>query len=91
MEKTLSLTEANRSFARVVREVEAGDAFTLTRNGKPGARVASIEGAQRILTAEQEAALAHILAETNRGWPLGGEKFDREVLYDERIDRYRRF
>ena len=49
MEKTLSLREANQSFARVVREVESGDAFTITRNGKPVARIAPIEGARRIL------------------------------------------
>ncbi len=88
MEKTLSLRDANQSFARVVREVESGDAFTITRNGKPVARIAPIEGARRILTAEQKAALARTLARANPGYPLDGEKFDREALYEERIDRY---
>jgi prevent-host-death family protein len=88
MEKTLSLREANQSFARVVREVESGDVFTITRNGTPVARIAPIEGARRVLTPEQKAALARTFARANPGWPLGGEKLDREALYDERIDRY---
>jgi prevent-host-death family protein len=87
MEKTLSLREANQSFARVVREVESGDVFTITRNGKPVARIAPIQGAQRVLTEEQKAALAHILARSEEGWPLDAEKFNREDLYD-RQDNY---
>jgi prevent-host-death family protein len=87
MEKTLSLREANQSFARVVREVESGDAFTITRNGTPVARIAPIQGARRVLTEEQKAALARILARSEEGWPLDAEKFNREDLYD-RQDNY---
>lgn len=87
MDKTLSLREANQTFARVVREVEAGDAFTITRNGTPVARILPIEGARRVLTAEQKAALARILARSEEGWPLDAEKFNREELYD-RQDNY---
>ncbi len=88
MEKTLTLREANQTFARVIREVESGSAFTITRNGKPVAKISPVEGARRVLTAEQEAALARTLARANPGLSLGGEKFDRQAIYDERVDRY---
>lgn len=82
MEKTLSLREANQSFARVVREVESGDAFTITRNGKPVARIAPIQGAKRVLTVEQEAALARTLTRAKPGWPLEAQNFHRDELYE---------
>ncbi len=88
MDKMLSLRETNQSFARVVRKVERGDSLAIPRNGTPVARIVPIVGARRILTAEQGAALARTLTRAEEGWPLGGEKLDREAFYDERIDRY---
>ncbi len=40
MAKTISLREANRTFARCIREVEAGKEYVITRNGEPVARPA---------------------------------------------------
>lgn len=37
MSKTISLREANQGFARCIREVEAGEEFVITRNGRPAA------------------------------------------------------
>lgn len=87
MDKTLTLREANQTFARVVRDVESGDTFTITRNGAPVARISPIDGARRVLTAEQKAALARLLALSKEGLPLKAWKFNREELYD-RQDRY---
>ena len=39
MTKTVTLREANQSFARCIREVEAGEEFLITRNGTPVARL----------------------------------------------------
>ena len=45
MTKTLTLRDANQSFARCIREVEAGEEFVITRNGTPVARLTAIEPA----------------------------------------------
>jgi len=86
--KTVSLRDANQGFARYIREVEAGEEFVITRNGTPVARLVPVQppGARK-LTPKQEAALARIEKRMAEGWPLGGEKFDREALYDRAILR----
>jgi prevent-host-death family protein len=85
MSKTISLRDANHGFSRCIREVEAGEEFVITRNGQPVARLVPI-GGKRILTAEQQAALAR-LADTS--WPLNIGRLNREEIYQERLDRYR--
>ena len=44
MTKTVTLREANQSFARCIREVEGGEEFVITRNGTPSG--ASLAGEQ---------------------------------------------
>jgi prevent-host-death family protein len=53
--KTLTLRDANQSFARCIREVEAGEDFVITRNGTPVARLSPVNK-RRVLTPEQQAA-----------------------------------
>jgi prevent-host-death family protein len=81
-DRTVPLRDANQAFARYVREVEAGAAFTITRNGKPVARLVPIEGSARRLSPEQEAARARTRARTAAGWPLGAEALDRDALHE---------
>ena len=85
MTKTLTLREANQTFARCIREVEAGEEFVITRKGQPVARLIPA-GGKRMLTAVQEAALARLAAAS---WPLNVGRFNRDEIYQERIDRYR--
>ena len=56
MVKTITLREANQAFSRVIREVEAGEEFTITRNGEPVARLVPARR-ERVLTPEQLAAV----------------------------------
>ena len=42
MSKVVTLREANQSFARCIREVEAGEEFVITRNGTPVARLTPV-------------------------------------------------
>lgn len=79
--KTITLRDANQGFARCVREVEAGEEFVITRNGTPVARLAPIAG-RRVLSPEQEAALARTKALMEEGWQLGGERFDRDQAHE---------
>ena len=84
MPDTITAREANHHFARVLRDVEAGKEFVVTRNGVPVARIMPEKTAdgRRRLTAEQQQALADSLGALRRGWPLGIDRIDREELYD---------
>jgi prevent-host-death family protein len=77
MSKTITLRDANHGFSRCIREVEAGEEFVITRNGKPVAR----------LTPEQEAARARALAVIKKGWPINAGPLNRDELYDDIVDR----
>ena len=78
---TISLHDATQTFARCIREVEAGAAYIITRNGRPVARLAPLP-AQRVLTPTQEAALARTRARMKQGWPIGAGPLDREALHE---------
>ena len=41
--KSIAATEANRHFSRILREVSAGETYTITSRGEPVATVAPIE------------------------------------------------
>jgi prevent-host-death family protein len=83
MAKTISLREANQRFARCIREVEAGAEFVITRNGQPVARLTPV-GGRRILTPQQEAALARTRSRMEQGWPIGAGSLDRDALHERR-------
>src|ERR1051326_4971045 len=81
--KTISLREANQGFSRCIREVEAGEKFVVTRKGKPVARIVPVTG-KRVLSTEQEAALARAQARMRKGWPIGAGRLNRNELYADR-------
>ena len=80
MTRMISLREANQAFARCVREVEAGEEYVITRRGQPVARLVPVLR-ERVLTPEQEAALARTRARMNKGWDIGAGPLDRDELY----------
>lgn len=82
MGKVIGLREADQAFARCIREVEAGEEITITRKGRPVARIVPVRR-KRILTSEQEGARAHAEAIMREGWDLGIGRFNRDELYDE--------
>ena len=82
MAKTITLREANQAFSRCIREVEAGEEFTITRDGEPVARLVPVRR-ERVLTPEQQAALARLEETMKKGWPLNAGRFNRDELYDE--------
>ena len=86
MSKTITLRDANQGFSRCIRAVEAGEEFVITRKGQPVARLVPIAG-KRVLTAEQEAALERTVERMKTGWPLNIGRFNRDEIYEERIDR----
>jgi prevent-host-death family protein len=91
MPETITARDANQQFSRLLREVEAGREFVVTRNGVPVARIVPERqpDGRRRPTAEQEAALARSLDRArNADWgPI--EHISRDQLYadveEERI------
>ena len=47
MEKTITASEANQRFSEMLRDVAAGDSFTVLSRGKPVARVTSVDREER--------------------------------------------
>ncbi len=82
MATRISLRDANQHFARLVREVESGREFVVTRRGQAVARLVPAE-ARRVLTAEQEAARRRTTARLAKGWPLGLGRVNRTELHDD--------
>ena len=82
MSKTLTLREANQTFSRCVREVEAGEEITITRRGLPVARIVPVRH-ERILSRDQEKALEQALKIMEEGWDLGiAHPLDRDALHE---------
>ena len=81
MTKTLSLRDANQSFARCIREVEAGEEFVITRNGTPVARLSPVS-MRRVLTTEQQAAWGRLKTAMDKGWDIGAGPLDRDALHE---------
>jgi prevent-host-death family protein len=86
MARQISLRDANQHFARLVREVESGAEIEITRRGEPVARLVPVSGKRRKLTPEQRAALDRLLALGKQARPLKRWKFNRDEIYDERIN-----
>lgn len=81
----VDLRDADQRFPELVRRVEAtGEGYVVLRHGRSAARLLPAEDAPRRLTPEQEAAMARLLSTS---LPLGIERFDREEIYRERLDR----
>jgi prevent-host-death family protein len=81
MTKTVTLRDANQQFARCIREVEAGEEFVITRNGKPVARLTPV-AKHRVLTPQQQAAWGRLQEAMEKGWDIGAGPLDRDALYE---------
>lgn len=81
MTKTVTLREANQSFARCIRAVEAGEEFVITRNSKPVARLSPVSG-RRVMTPEQEAAWERTKRRIEEAWKIGAGRLDRDALHE---------
>ena len=81
MATKISLRDANQRFAKLVREVESGREFVVTRRGAAVARIVPT-AAKRVLTAEQEAARRRSTARLGKGWALGLGRIERSRLHD---------
>ncbi len=70
MTKVPTLREANQGFSRCIREVEAGEAFVITRSGTSAARLTPARR-RRALTERPRALLRRVEEIAPEGWPIG--------------------
>jgi prevent-host-death family protein len=79
MTRTVTLREANQSFARCIREVEAGEELVITRNGTPVARLSPVNK-RRVLSPEQQAAWERTKRRMEED--IGAGPLDRDALHE---------
>ena len=69
--RTVSLMTANQEFSKLVREVERGEGFLITRHGRPIAKLVP-HGAGKAADPEWAAAHRRMMARLGEGASLGG-------------------
>ena len=81
----ITARDANHRFSQILRDAEAGQEVIITRNGKPVARlIPEPAPSKRILSPEQEKALADSEAFARQPRDLVPWKWNREELYEDR-------
>jgi len=78
--RTVSLVTAHRKFSKLVREVERGQGFLITRHGRSVARLVP-HGAGKSAGPGWTAAHRRIMARLNQGASLGGLRIERNALH----------
>lgn len=78
MTKTISVDEASRTFASLVRAVDGGDSYVITDGGRPVARILPVADAGSPKGDAHSAFLARLFAEEIRQI----EPWTREELYE---------
>jgi prevent-host-death family protein len=78
MAKTISAREANQHFSQLLGQAAAGEEFVITRRGEPVARL--IPATKARWQPDRQAAIERLIALLDV--PLGGDRFDRDELYD---------
>ena len=79
MSNAVSASEANRSFSRILREVEAGATITVTSHGRPVARIVPVD-AEDI---EQESAHERLMRRLRSQEMVVIGPWTRDELYDD--------
>ena len=80
--RNVGAREANQHFSELLREVESGKEVTITRNGKP---VAKISPAWRTtkMDRDRQQAIDEMVAMMKRGMSLGGKGFTRDEMHED--------
>lgn len=85
----ITARDANHRFSQILRDAEGGQEIIITRNGKPVARlIPEPVPVKKVLTPEQEKALAEIEAFARQPRTLVPWTFNREEIYEERLAKF---
>lgn len=79
MSETITATEANREFSRILREVSGGQTFIITSHGRPVARIVPLDDERAQREAAREALFARLKSQPIRQV----EPWTRDELYEE--------
>lgn len=79
--RIVSLMKANQEFSKLVKEVERGEGFLITRRGRPIAKLVP-HTEDKTTDSRWTAAYRRMMERLNEGASLGGLKVDREDIYD---------
>ncbi len=79
--RTVSLMTANQEFSKLIKEVERGEGFLITRRGRPVARLMP-HTADKSADPEWVSAYRRMTARLREGASLGGLRVGREELHD---------
>ena len=80
---TVGAREANRSFSKILKEAENGKSITITRNGKPVARLIPAPvpaGAESMTEEDRKAAHKRLMDLLDKGLDFGGRRFTRDEM-----------
>ena len=78
---TVGAREANRSFSKILKEAENGNPVTITRNGKPVARLVPADLRPKS-EAERKAAKKELMDLLDKGLDFGGRGFTRDEMHE---------
>ena len=80
MTRVVSAREANQRFSELLGRAADGETVVITRRGKPVAQLAPYAAAA--WDEDRLRAWDRLIEELERGFPLGGQRFERDSLYD---------
>ena len=81
MERTVTATEANREFSRILGEVAEGESYVVTARGKPVARISPIRPDKAEKDARAEAWIRLVREAASRP-AMNAGPWTREELYE---------
>lgn len=76
----VSARDANQRFSEILGRAAEGEAVVITRRGKPVAQLTKYDAAADV--EGSDAAWERLMSILEPGLSLGGEKFDRDALYE---------
>jgi len=79
--RTVSLMKANQEFSKLIKDVERGEGFLITRRGRPVAKLLP-HTSDKATDAGWAMAYERLLARLDEGASLGGLRVERENIYD---------
>ena len=80
--RSVGAREANQNFSKLLREVESGKSLTITRNGRPVARMEPFLVRPKGSKRQREKAHAELMALLEKGFDLGGKGFTRDEMHE---------
>ncbi len=78
--RSVTAREANQNFSKLLAEAAQGVTVVITRRGAPVAKLTPYDGEEE--RRRRDAAHQRLMALIDSGIDLGGEKFDRDSLYE---------